>query len=77
MDFPASWFRQAYLFSQDGAGARLVLHETDAHYMESMSWSSDNKNPNLMHIKDASGKALISFEILELTPEIMRIRPVE
>ena len=77
MAFPPSWFRQVYVFNQDGTGMRLVLHAADAHYMESMSWFSDDIHPNRIHIKDVSGNALVSFEIVELTPEILRILPVE
>ncbi len=75
-DFPASRFRQVYQFSQDRTGARLVLDPADAHHMESMTWSTDRTHPNRVHLTDASGNALSSFEILELTPDLMRIRIV-
>lgn len=76
MEFPGSHFRQVYRFSPDKSGERLVLHPADAHYMESMSWSWDRRDARLVHLRDPAGNPVGAFEILELTPRLMRIRPV-
>ena len=74
MEFPGAHFRQVYRFGQDRTGERLVLHPADAHSMESMSWTWDRRNPRLVHLADPAGNEVASFEILELTPQLMRIR---
>lgn len=73
--FPGSPFRNVYNFKDDGTCEWLVLHPSDAHYMEPATWKL-NPTTNIVTISNLIGIDVVSFEILELSSSIMRIRPI-
>ena len=69
--FAPSRFRMRYVFNRNGILEYLYLHPTDRHHMKQGSWhlARDNKT---VHWKNAEG-GIGSFQILEITKDILRI----
>jgi hypothetical protein len=73
--FPASRFREVYVFKKDGTCEWLSLSPTDAHRMTKGTWKSDDKNPRLIQIfgqkKDSPAKSL---QVVELKDDVLKIK---
>ncbi len=76
-DLPPSRFRRRYVFYPDGRCEWAVLDAADAHTMQSGRWSRAGADTNIVQLQDATGRQVVSFRILTLTPEVLRIAPME
>ena len=76
-DFPPARFRNRYVFDRDGTSEWLVLHPTDAHYMEPATWEADADDPMVISIYNPVGTEVVRFEILDLAPDLMRIESLK
>jgi hypothetical protein len=76
--FPLAWFRMRYVFNEDRSCEWLVLHPADAHYMTSGSWDVDHRDKTAILVYGADGVVVerVSFRVVELTTEILRIRRI-
>jgi hypothetical protein len=77
-EFPPAWFRRRYVFSEDRSCEWLVLHPADAHYMASGSWDVDHRDKTAILVYDADGVVVenVSFRVVELTADILRIKSI-
>jgi hypothetical protein len=76
-EFPPAMYRRRYVFNKDRTCEWLVLHPTDAHYMTSGTWIVDPHDRMVILVYDADGLVEnVSFRVVELTAEIMRIRRI-
>lgn len=69
--FPASRFRQGYIFHADGNLQWLYLSPVDAHHYKPGKWRFDSEKENIIHF-DLEGRTE-SWEIKELTKQLLRI----
>ena len=78
-DFPSSRFRMRYIFEQNGSCQWLVLHPADAHYLESGTWRTDGEDDReiLLWDQQRSLQTDISFEILELRKDILKMKSID
>jgi len=74
-EFPPSWFRMRYVFNEDRSCDRFVLHPADAHYMTSGAWAVDPDDERVIWVYDADGvvNSAVSFRVIELTEELLRV----
>ena len=77
-EFPPAWFRMRYVFNEDRSCDWLVLHPADAHYMTSGEWNIDPHDKMVILVYDTDGLVVekVSFAVVELTAEILRIKRI-
>jgi len=77
-EFLPAWFRMRYVFNEDRSCDWLVLHPADAHYMTSGVWSVDPHDKMVILVYDAEGLVVerVSFTVVELTAEILRVKRI-
>ena len=77
-EFLPSWFRMRYVFNEDQSCLWLVLHPADAHYMTSGTWGVDPHDKTIILIYDADGEVVekVSFRVVELTADILRVKGI-
>ena len=76
-EFLPALFRRRYVFNKDRTCEWLVLHPTDAHYMTSGTWIVDPHDRMVILVYGTDGLVEnVSFRVVELTAEIMRIRRI-
>ena len=74
LESPPSWFRMRYSFEASGECEWLVLHPADAHSMTAGYWTRDSDDEMTIVIFNHRRTAEpISFKIVELTSDIMRV----
>lgn len=78
-DFPATWFTMKYVFYENGDCEWLYLHPADAHYMKPGKWKISRGDNKVILIYDTADKlkASLSFRIIELEKDILRIVPAD
>jgi hypothetical protein len=72
-EFPPSRFRMQYIFSEDGTCKWYYLAPNDGHHFRDGTWKIDANAENVIHIEQ-DGK--VSYRILELTEELLRMVPI-
>lgn len=75
-EFPQSRFRMRYTFRQDGECEWLFLHPGGAHFMKRGTWEEDPQNSNVILIYDTDGTLMesVSFRIVEIEKDLLRVR---
>lgn len=71
-NFPASRFRMSYIFRADRTCDWFYLEPADGHHFRPGTWVRDLREPDIIHI-DQDGRT-VSYRILELTRDILRMR---
>lgn len=71
--FPPTRFRMAYKFSKDGHCEWMWLSPTDAHRMQSGTWSLDSEDPMLLRIDKGKQGGMETFRIMELSKNALRL----
>jgi len=74
-DFPLSRYRQVYNFEKSNACEYLVLAANDGHYMERGIWTYNEKS-NIITIFNSGFEKLYEFEVVELTVNLLKLRPI-
>jgi hypothetical protein len=77
-EFLPAFFRMRYVFNEDRSCEWLVLHGADRHYMTSGTWDVDHRDKTVILVYDADGVVVesVSFRVVELTAEILRIKRI-
>jgi hypothetical protein len=70
--FPPSRFRMQFVFKKNGDCQYLYLSPEDAHRMKDAQWRIDGGGTTLLIIK---GDATESYKIVEVSKEILRLKP--
>lgn len=73
-EFPPSRFRMQYIFYRDGDCKWYYLSPVDAHYFRDGTWRFDVEEEDVIHIK--KGERTVTYEIVELTEDLLRMVPV-
>ena len=78
-DFPVGWFRMKYVFYENGECEWLYLAPTDGHSLKPGKWEISRKDNEVILIYDTADKlkASLSFRIIELEKDILRIVPAD
>jgi hypothetical protein len=73
--FPPSWFRMRYIFSEDGVCEWLFLDPADAHFTKLGRWETDPQDEKVILIYDANGTLVesVSFRIIEIDEDLLRV----
>lgn len=71
--FPASRFRYRMDLQADGSCTWLGLAPNDRHSMKPGTWHHD-KATQTLRIKDAAGKAVHTYEVLEIRKDMLKVR---
>ncbi|WP_439488658.1 hypothetical protein [Algoriphagus sp.] len=72
-DFPASRYRQVFIFDDKGEIEYRVLAANDAHYMAKGSWEYNEKT-KILKIYNTDSEKIYEFEIIELTNQMLKIK---
>ncbi len=72
--FPPSRFRKKYDFNKDGSGKLLYLHPADRHQMIASQWKVTKNGRIKISAKFEEKPIRESFEVLELTKDILRLK---
>ena len=72
-DFPASRYRQVFVFDDNGEIEYKVLGANDAHYMAKGSWEYNEKT-KILKIYNTDLEKIYEFEIIELTNQVLKIK---
>ena len=72
-DFPASWYRQVFIFDDNGELEYSVLAANDAHYMAKGNWEYNEKT-KILKIYNSDLEKIYDFEIIELTNQVLKIK---
>ena len=70
-DFPASHYRQSFLFGDENYCKYFVLDAADAHYYEEGTWEFKD-NDNLVVIYDSTNHIIHQLEIIELSEDLLK-----
>lgn len=73
--FPPRRFRMQYRLAKNGDCEWFSLSPNDAHRFKPGRWSLDRQDRNVLRI--VQGERTVSFRVLEATPDILRLQPVE
>ncbi len=75
-EFPLAWYRMRYVLNEDHSCEWLVLDPLDAHFMTSGRWDADPQDKTVILVYDADGAVVesVSFRVVELTADILRIK---
>ena len=76
-EFPAIRYREQLSFSQDGKCRYLVLAPNDAHYFQEGTWAFVDRPQNIIKILDPIGHLYKKLQIIELTPDLLKLVLVE
>ena len=74
-EFPPSRFRMQYIFHKTGDCEVFFLDPADAHRFKPGKWRIEPKSPTVLHITGPDAPQ--SYQILELTKEVLRLTPVQ
>ncbi|WPR74067.1 hypothetical protein [Algoriphagus sp. NG3] len=72
-DFPASRYRQVFIFDDNGEIEYSVLATNDAHYMAKGSWEYNEKT-KILKIYNSDSEKIYEFEIIELTNQVLKLK---
>ena len=71
-EFPPSMYRKRYVFHANGGVEYLWPSPADAHEMRTGTWKRDAQQSDVIHIQE--GDQLVSYQVLEVTPTLLRMR---
>jgi hypothetical protein len=74
-EFPPSMYRKQYVFGRNGSMQYLWPHPADAHEMRTGSWRLDAQRGDVIHTQE--GDQALTYQVLEVTPEMLRLRLIE
>ena len=72
-EFPASHYREQYVFNNDSNCSYLVLDPADAHYFKSGKWSLIDREKNIIKVVDSSGTVYKKLQIVELKQDLLKL----
>lgn len=70
-EFPASRYRQAYIFADSGKCKYLVLAPNDAHYFKNGTWSY-SEGEQILIIYDSYQDVINKFKIISVTNDLLK-----
>ncbi len=75
-DFPASWYRQSFIFEDNNICLYSVSAPNDAHYGEKGKWKLDTDS-NILEIRNQKSEVLYRFKIIELKKDLLKMKLID
>lgn len=72
--FPATWYRETFIFRKDNTCSYLVLGPSDIHYFQDGKWNLVDKEKNIITLLDSTNTIYKKFQINELKRDILKIK---